>query len=78
MSINIDVLIESYQTLKQYIPSKDRQEAADALTSVLVDLLGDDDIKEFAATDSLTKNSFKDYSAGYEDEEFDEDEDANY
>jgi len=76
MSIDLDVLIEAYSTLKQYITPKDRQEASDALTSVLVDLLSDDDLKEFAATDAFTKNSFKDYSDGYAD--IDEDEEENY
>jgi hypothetical protein len=78
MSIDVDVLVEAYSTLKQYITPKDRQEAADALTSILVDLLSDDDLKEFSLTDNYTKNSFKEYSSGYEDDNVDEDEDSNY
>jgi len=77
MSIDLDVLIETYSTLKQYITPKDRQEAADALTSVLVDLLNDRDMKEFASTDNFTKNSFKDYANDYEDLD-PEDEEYNY
>jgi predicted nucleotidyltransferase len=77
MSIDVDVLVETYSTLKQYITPKDRQEAADALISVLVDLLGDSDIKEFASTDNFTKNSFKDYVKDYEDLD-PEDEEFNY
>lgn len=76
--INLDVLIETYSTLKQYITPKDRQEASDALTSVLVDLLNDNDMKEFAATDSFTKNSFKEYSDGYEDSDDDDDDQFSY
>ncbi len=73
--INLDVLIETYSTLKQYITPKDRQEAADALTSVLVDLLDDNSMKEFASTDSFTKNSFKEYATGFDDEDEDENQD---
>lgn len=72
MSLDIDVLIEAYSTLKQYIAPKDRQEAADALTSVLVDLLSDDALKEFATADRYTKASFKEYSSDY-DEDLDND-----
>jgi hypothetical protein len=75
MNIDIEVLVEAYSTLKQYIPVKDRQEAADAVTSVLVDLLGDDDLKAFAATDTYTKASFREYSDDYDEKTDDEDED---
>jgi hypothetical protein len=74
MNIDIEVLVEAYSTLKQYIPAKDRQEASDAVTSVLVDLLGDDDLKAFAATDTFTKASFREYSDDY-DEKSDDEED---
>lgn len=77
MSIDVEVLIEAYSTLKQYIVAKDRQEASDAVTSVLVDLLSDDDIKSFAATDAYTKASFKEYSDDYE-EDLDSDDDDDY
>ena len=79
MNIDVEVLVEAYSTLKQYIPPKDRQEATDALTSILVDLLSDDDLKSFASTDAYTKNSFKEYSSGYEDDEdMDDDNDSRY
>jgi len=41
MSIEVDTLSEIYTTLKQYIPIKDRQEAADNLMGLLVDALND-------------------------------------
>jgi hypothetical protein len=75
MNIDIEVLVEAYSTLKQYIPAKDRQEAADAVTSVLVDLLGDDDLKAFAATDTFTKASFREYSDDYDEKSDDEEDD---
>lgn len=61
MSIDVEVLIESYTILKQYIPQKDRQEAADNLLSVLVDMLGDKELKEFGSTDAVLKRALKEY-----------------
>ena len=76
MNIDLEVLIEAYSTLKQYIPPKDRQEATDALTSILVDLLGDDELKEFSMVDRYTKASFKEYNNDY-DETIDNDSDED-
>ena len=59
MSLDVEVLGEAYTILKQYIPVKDRQEAADNLMSVLVDLLGDVDLQEFGSTDSNLKKALK-------------------
>jgi hypothetical protein len=61
MSLDVEVLGEAYTILKQYIPVKDRQEAADNLMSVLVDLLGDVDLQEFGSTDSNLKKALKEY-----------------
>ncbi len=75
MTIDVDVLSETYTILKQYIPQKDRQEAADNLMSVLVDMLNDHDLKDFSTTDSSTKSAFREYdsSDGEEDEYSDDD-----
>jgi hypothetical protein len=73
MSIDIDVITETYSILKQYIPQKDRQEASDNLMSVLVDLLGDKELKEFSGVDSYTKRSFDEYAGNYEEDEEDPD-----
>jgi len=59
--MELDVLIETYTILKQYIPAKDRQEAADNLMSVMVDLLADHDLKEFGATDGALSRALKEY-----------------
>ena len=74
MSIDVEVLSEMYTILKQYIPSKDRQEAADNLMSVMVDILNDLDLREFGGTDATLKRALKEYAA---DDEEDED-DYNY
>jgi len=74
MSIDVEVLSEAYTILKQYIPQKDRQEAADNLMSVMVDMLGDIELQEFGATDSNLKKALKEYVVEEEDEYQDEDE----
>ena len=74
MSMDVEVLIEAYTILKQYIPVKDRQEAADNLMSVMVDMLSDEELNNFGATDSSTKKALKEYVQDEEDEYEDEDE----
>ena len=69
MSIEVDVLSETYTVLKQYIPVKDRQEAADNLMSILVDLLGDIELKEFGGTDANLKKALKEYVNDEDEEE---------
>lgn len=74
MSMDVEVLIEAYTILKQYIPQKDRQEAVDNLMSVMVDMLSDEELNNFGGTDSTTKRALKEYSHEDEDEEGDSDE----
>ncbi len=62
MSVEVETLIELYQIMKQYVPTKDRLEAADNVVSVLVDSLSDEDFAEFSATDSQLKKAAKEYS----------------
>jgi DNA-binding transcriptional regulator GbsR (MarR family) len=73
MSIEVEVLGEVYTILKQYIPQKDRQEAADNVMSVVVDMLNDIDLQEFGGTDSNLKKALKEYSS-----DEDEDNEDNY
>lgn len=70
--MEIETLVETYATLKQYIPSKDCQEAADNLVSLLVDHLSDHDLKEFCSADSYLRQSYKDYTNDFEDDEPDD------
>ena len=72
MSIELDVLSETYTILKQYIPVKDRQEAADNLMGLLVDVLNDLEVKEFSGTDSALGKAYKAYAVEYEDDYEDE------
>ena len=75
MSVDVNVLEEIYQTLKQYIPQKDRQEASDTLMSILVDYLSDKELKEFGGIDSYVKRSYEEYASNHDDEDY-EDEDG--
>lgn len=70
--MNIDILSETYQTLKQYIPQKDRQEASDNLMSILVDYLEDKDLKEFGGTDSYTKRSLEEYVQDEDEDDYED------
>ena len=69
MSIEVDVLSELYTIMKQYVPTKDRQECADNIMSVMADYLNDVDVKEFGGTDSALKRALKEYVGEDEDEE---------
>ena len=71
--MDTDLLTEIYQTLKQYISTKDRQEASDTLMSMLVDQLSDEDIKIFGSTDSYTKRSLDEYLGDLDDDDLEED-----
>jgi len=68
MSIDVEVLIESYITLKEYIPSKERQAAADNLVSMLVDNLSEKELREFGSADSYTKRAIEEYLDDEDDE----------
>ena len=75
MNIDVEVLSELYTIMKQYVPAKDRQECADNLMSVMVDMLGDQELKEFGTTDATLKKALKEYSTEEDDiEDVDGDE----
>jgi hypothetical protein len=71
MSIEIDTLIETYTILKEYIPAKERQAAADNLVSMLVDTLSDKEIREFGGIDGYTKRSLEEYIGDDDEDEID-------
>jgi len=71
MTIDAEVISELYTIMKQYVPAKDRQECADNLMSVMVDMLGDQELKEFGGTDNTLKRALKEYT---DDDEQDDDE----
>ena len=71
MSIEIDTLIETYTILKEYIPAKERQAAADNLVRMLVDTLSDKEIREFGGIDGYTKRSLEEYIGDDDEDEID-------
>lgn len=71
MSIDVEVLIETYTILKEYIPSKERQAASDNLVSMLADALSEKELREFGGTDAYTKRSIEEYVC-------EEDDDLDY
>lgn len=75
MTIDVEVLSELYTIMKQYVPSKDRQECADNLMSVMVDMLGDKELKDFGSTDAILKRALREYLDDEEDYEDDGDYD---
>ena len=75
MTIDVEVLSELYTIMKQYVPAKDRQECADNLMSVMVDMLGDKELKEFGTSDATLKRALKEYA---DDEVDDDEEDDDY
>lgn len=78
MSNNVELISEMYLTLKQYIPTKDRQEASDHLMSILVESLLDEELREFADSDTYTKKSYEEYAGDDQDIENDEDDSSDY
>ena len=69
MSIDVEVLCEVFSIMNQYIPSKDRQECADNLMSVVVDMLGDQELTEFGTSDPTLKRALKEYAIDAVDDE---------
>jgi hypothetical protein len=76
MSDTAEVLSEVYSILKEYISSKDRQAAADHVLSILVDLaIGEQEIKQFCASDRYLKQSYDEY---FHDADEDPEEETDY
>ena len=76
MSIEVDVLSELYTIMKQYVPSKDRQECADNLMSVMVDMLSDHELKDFGTSDAALKRALKEYVS--EEIDYDNEDDSDW
>jgi hypothetical protein len=72
MSIDVEVLVELYTTMKSYVPTKDRQECADNLMSVMVDMLSDEELKEFGSTDAVLARALKEYVVDDEPDDYDD------
>ena len=73
MSDTSDLLVQFWQTVKEYIPQKDRQMAADHVVNELVDLgISDSDLNALAV-DRVMENAIAEHIEIEEsDEDFDE------
>lgn len=56
-----EILVAFWQTIKEYIPVKDRQSAADHVINELVDLGISDDDLEALAVDKAMLNAIKEH-----------------
>jgi hypothetical protein len=74
MTIEVEVLNEMYSIVKQYVPTKDRQECADNVMSIMVDMLSDHDLKEFGSSDATLKRAMQEYV----DNESEDDDDPDW
>ncbi len=72
--IDVTVLEETYSILKQFIPVKDRQEAADSLMSVIVEMISEHELEVFAASDPALNRAYKAYSVDEDIDVIEEDE----
>ena len=74
MTIEIEPLVEFWNTCKEYIPERDRQAAADHILSVIFDYnLTDREMQLFGNSDKYLRSSLKDYF-GEQDNNIDDDE----
>lgn len=78
MSIDVEVLCETYGVMKEYISSKDRQAVADHVFSILSDSDGitEKDLKVFAGVDAYLQRACAEYFQ--DEEEIDEDDINDY
>ena len=70
---DIEVVIDAYKILKEYIPAKDRQLASDHFVEDMQEILDEQDLFKLGGVDKYLKASVKDL-LGEEDFELDEEE----
>lgn len=74
--IDFEVLESSYKILKEYIPSKDRNQAVQHLVDDLQEVLDEEQLKQLAGIDIHLREAIKDILG--EDEHEDEFEDEEW
>jgi hypothetical protein len=70
---DIEVVIDAYKILKEYIPAKDRQLASDHFVEDMQEILDEQDLFQLGGVDKYLKASVKDL-LGEEDFELEDDE----
>ena len=70
---DVEVVIDAYKILKEYIPAKDRQLASDHFVEDMQEILDEQDLFKLGGVDKYLKASVTDL-LGEEDFELEEDE----
>ncbi len=70
---DVEVVIDAYKILKEYIPAKDRQLASDHFVEDMQEMLDEQDLFQLGGVDKYLKASVKDL-LGEEDFELEDDE----
>ena len=70
---DVEVVIDAYKILKEYIPAKDRQLASDHFVEDMQEVLEEEDLFKLGGVDKYLKASVKDL-LGEEDFELEDDE----
>jgi hypothetical protein len=70
---DVEVVIDAYKILKEYIPAKDRQLASDHFVEDMQEILDEQDLFKLGGVDKYLKASVKDL-LGEEDFELDEED----
>jgi hypothetical protein len=70
---DVEVVIDAYKILKEYIPAKDRQLASDHFVEDMQETLDEQDLFQLGGVDKYLKASVKDL-LGEEDFELEDDE----
>jgi hypothetical protein len=70
---DVEVVIDAYKILKEYIPAKDRQLASDHFVEDMQEILDEQDLFKLGGVDKYLKASIKDL-LGEEDFELEDDE----
>lgn len=77
--MSVDVSKEIWDELKRYVNPQDREEAAEALVSVLIDNdVFADEIKAAFKSDSEVKKALASYLKDHEEDEEEEDDEDDY
>ena len=70
---DVEIVIDAYKILKEYIPAKDRQLASDHFVEDMQEILDEQDLFKLGGVDKYLKASVKDL-LGEEDFELEDDE----
>jgi len=70
---DVEVVIDAYKILKEYIPAKDRQLASDHFVEDMQEVLDEQDLFQLGGVDKYLKASVKDL-LGEEDFELEDDD----